>query len=624
VKRLYNIDINRIYLTGGSMGGAGTWWIGLSYPDLFAAIAPIMGPTEFAFWNSPLTEKLSPIRQFISEQSSALWIAENALNLPTFCNHGVQDEIVPIEQSRKIVNRLKDLGYEIKYIEHPEAAHGGFKPEMDYEIYDWFENLRRNPFPKQIVYKTGSLKHAGAYWVKISRFINLLKFASIEAEITSPNVIEMKTDNIAQFSLTFSDELVNIKQPVKISINGKLHFQKEISDNKKVTFSAQLSKQGEIIDWTEENSWEGNKLIKNSDLQGQIIDAYNAGFMLVYGTSGSEQETIVNKNEAAAFSDQWRSWQHVSCRIKSDVEVTSEDVLNYNLILFGSPNSNVMAKKVNTHLPIRFEINAIVAGEKRFVGDDVGLAMIYPNPLNQNRYCVIQAGISWHGTSGIVKRLGSEFDYIIFDSRTMGINIRQCNLTIDGTPLLWGFFDQDWQLSNKYQWQGDQKLRNKIKSRQLPQLIFTKFDDSSVYLSDFKPDSINQWTGFPEMDRNFWGYPFQINGKQYKKGISIFPNSELIYHPNSEWDKFSAILSADLNPHSNLKKENYKSGKIQFGVYGDGDELFVSRVMDVNSESQVVEIPIRGIHELKLVVRTQDWLPFFAQCGNWIDAKLVR
>ena len=53
VQRLYSIDPDRIYLTGGSMGGWGAWNIGLRCPDMFAALAPVMGPTEFAFWAGP-------------------------------------------------------------------------------------------------------------------------------------------------------------------------------------------------------------------------------------------------------------------------------------------------------------------------------------------------------------------------------------------------------------------------------------------------------------------------------------------------------------------------------------------------------------------------------------------
>ncbi|HEX9973469.1 MAG TPA: prolyl oligopeptidase family serine peptidase, partial [bacterium] len=354
VKRLYHIDENRIYLTGGSMGGAGTWNIGLSYPDQFAAIAPIMGPTEFAFWNNPSVENLSPVRKFILEQRSALSIAENALNLPMFCNHGILDDIVPIEQSRKMVKRFSDLGYEITYVEHPEAAHGGFKPEMDYEIHDWFENFQRNPYPKRIIYKTGNLKHPGAYWVRINRFIDLLKFATIEAEITSPNLIEVKTDNVAEFSLTFSDELVNIKLPVKISVNGRLCFQGELSDDKKITSLARSSKQGKIIDWSESDLKKNSSFAKNSVLAGPIIDAYNSSFMLIYGTIGTGQETSVNKQEAETFVDQWRSWQHMWCRIKSDTDVTADDIANFNLILFGNTDCNAMTKKVNASLPIRF------------------------------------------------------------------------------------------------------------------------------------------------------------------------------------------------------------------------------------------------------------------------------
>lgn len=622
VQRLYSIDENRIYLTGGSMGGAGTWWIGLSYPDRFAAIAPIMGPTEFAFWNNPISETIPPFRKFIIDKMSALSLAENALNLPVFCNHGVLDDIVPVEQSRQMVKRFSELGYQIKYVEHPEAAHGGFPPAMDDEIYDWFENLQRNPAPPKVVYKTGSLKHPGAYWVKIHRFIDLLKFASIEAELTSPNRVEVKTDNVAEFSLTFSEELFNIAVPLELIINGQSSYRGPIPEARTLTWQAQFSPIQKISAWSPVDSASTGRLCKDEFLTGPISDAYNSGFMLVYGTIGSELESTINEREAQAFVEQWRSWQHSSCRLKKDVEVTAEDLADFHLILFGNAGSNSILKKVNESLPIRFDGRSIIAGKKRFSGDDVGLAMIYPNPLNQKKYVVVLGGNSWRGTQHIVKRIGMEFDYIIFDDRTMGINVHQGNLTIDGTPLLCGFFDQDWRLAEKYQWAGDQRVRNKIKPRQISQRLLSETKDAAVYLSDVQPDSVNQWTGVPELNRNFWGRPFQINGKKFQKGISVFPNSEIIYRLDGRWHTFSAVVSADLNPYANLKKEDYRGGKIQFGVYGDGDELFVSRVMDVNASPQKIEIPITGIKELKLVVRTQDWLPYFAQCANWIEAVI--
>lgn len=624
VKRLYSIDENRIYLTGGSMGGAGTWWIGLSYPDRFAAIAPIMGPTEFAFWNNPISDDVPRFRKFIIDKMSALSLAENALNLPVFCNHGVLDDIVPVEQSRKMVKRFSELRYDIKYIEHPNAAHGGFLPAMEYEIYDWFENLQRNPYPKKVVYKTGNLKHPGAYWVTIHRFIDLLQFAAIEAEVSSPHRIEVKTDNVAEFSLTFSEELVNIAVPLELIINGQTSYRGPIPEARTLTWQAQFSPSQKIHAWLAVDSAATGRLIKDAIVTGPIIDAFNAGFVLVYGTTGTEQESWVNQQEALRFDEQWCSWQHSRCRIKKDVDITDEDIANFHLILFGNARSNAILGKLNSRLPIRFERNSIVAGPERFAGRDVGLAMIYPNPLNQRKYVVVLGGNSWRGTQQIVKRIGTEFDYIIFDDRTLGINVPQGNLTIDGTPLLCGLFDQDWQLAEKYQWSGDQRIRKKIKPRQISQRMLSETKDAAVYLSDVQPHSVDQWMGVPELDRNFWGRPFQINGKKFQKGISVFPNSEISYQLDGRWHTFSAVVSADLNPYANLQKENYRGAKIQFGVYGDGDELFVSRAMDVNSEPQSIVIPIAGIEQLKLVVRSQDWLPYFAQSGNWIEAKVVR
>ena len=135
---------------------------------------------------------------------------------------------------------------------------------------------------------------------------------------------------------------------------------------------------------------------------------------------------------------------------------------------------------------------------------------------------------------------------------------------------------------------------------------------------------MTQVNGDPDYDRNYWGMPFSLNGQVMVKGIGVMPNSEISYRLEGEWDRFSAILSADLNPFSGQHRHDYKGGKIQFGIWGDGRQLFMSKVMDVNSEPQPVDIPLTGITKLTLTVRTQDWLPYFAQSASWMDAKLTR
>jgi pimeloyl-ACP methyl ester carboxylesterase len=609
VRRLYSVDENRIYLTGGSMGGAGTWHIGLSYPDLFAAIAPIMGPTELLFWTGLKPEQLSPVQQFIFERNSALFKAENARNLPVFCNHGVRDDIVPIEQSRKIVQRLRDLGYPIHYQEHPAAAHGSFPPEMDSAIYDGFEPLNREPNPFRVTLRTGHLKHNQAYWVTLDGIENQIQFAEIDAEIISKNQLQIRTQNVVRFSLNLPPELIEPKTDIKFKID----------DSK----SIKIRGTGGQLTFVKETNWQiasavpVNRLQKTPHLAGPISEAFNSGFLLVYGT---DTDTQINRREAERFSQQWETGQHVPCRILPDTAVTGDEIRRFHLILVGGPQANRLTQKINADLPIRFAGGTIVAGTQQFSGDDVGLAQIYPNPLNPEKYVVILAGITGAGTDGVVKRIGTEFDYLIFDGKTVGLNFLQGNLAIEGTPLRCGFFDSDWQLTEKFQVAANPILRGKILPRRLPQFTEIPAGVTTFELSNLKPIRIEQVHGWPECDRDCWGQAFSTDST----GVGVFPNSVLIYHLADNWNNFKATLAPTLNPYFSSKKTDEPGGRFQFGVFGDGDELFVSEVMTANSAPQPIQVDIRGVRELKLVVRSQNWLPNVTLGASWIGARLTR
>ena len=623
VQRLYSIDPDRIYLTGGSMGGWGAWNIGLRCPDMFAALAPVMGPTEFGFWTGPEPRWPCALRRFILDKHGALALAENSLNLPLFCNHGALDDIVPVAQSRKMVERLKRSGKDIRYVEHPQAKHGGFPPEMDHAIFDWFEGLRRDPQPRRVRFKTSDLKHGGAYWVKIESFLDPLDFASLEAEVAHPNKILVRTQNVGRFRLALPEPLILAKDALTVRIDGR-EYHPRVPENRELAFVAARSKSGRRLPWSAAKALVVEGRVKKACLSGPIRDAMNAGFILVYGSSGSAQEAAVNRQEAQNCRSQWESWQHVACRMKRDRDVTADDMERCNIILFGGPDSNAIVRKINARLPIRFGRGSVIAGKRRFAGEQVGLAMIYPNPLNENRYAVIQAGVSWQGTLDITRRLGSEFDYIVFDERTLGLPRPQGNLTVDGTPLLCGFFDQHWRLAESCQRPADPKTRKNILPRKLPAQSMATMGGLELYLSDMPPASMEQAAGTPQSDRTFWGSPFRARSKTYAKGLGVFPHSKLVYRARGRWKYFSAVLTADMNPHVGMRRKDYKGGKLQFGIYGDGHELFVSNAMDVHSPPQEISVPIEGIDALALVVRTQDWLPAFAQGASWVDAKLTR
>jgi predicted esterase len=118
VRRAYNIDADRIYLTGHSMGGFGTWSIAMNHPDVFAALAPISGGSTPA--------NMSKIA-----------------HIPQIVVHGDKDPTVPVERSRVMVEAGKKLGAEIKYIEVPGGDHGNIVTPNFPAVFDWFDSHKR-------------------------------------------------------------------------------------------------------------------------------------------------------------------------------------------------------------------------------------------------------------------------------------------------------------------------------------------------------------------------------------------------------------------------------------------------------------------------------------------------
>lgn len=124
VQARYHVDPDRVYLTGLSMGGYGTWHLAVEYPDRFAAIAPICGGS---LWAYGLPERVPAIS-----------------HVPAWVFHGAQDDVVPLEASEVLVNTLKAGGGEVRFTVYPEAKHDSWTETYDNpELYTWFLAQRR-------------------------------------------------------------------------------------------------------------------------------------------------------------------------------------------------------------------------------------------------------------------------------------------------------------------------------------------------------------------------------------------------------------------------------------------------------------------------------------------------
>lgn len=113
------IDVSRIYVTGISMGGYGTWDIVCRRPGLFAAALPICGGGDTA-------------------------MAPKIANVPIWAFHGSDDQAVPVCRSRKMVSALWEAGSNAHYREYPDAPHDVWTATYrDPAVLRWFFAQRR-------------------------------------------------------------------------------------------------------------------------------------------------------------------------------------------------------------------------------------------------------------------------------------------------------------------------------------------------------------------------------------------------------------------------------------------------------------------------------------------------
>jgi poly(3-hydroxybutyrate) depolymerase len=147
VRRAYKIDADRISLTGLSMGGGGTWTIGLRHPELFAALAPVCGVTDVRTWIR--REEIPEYDYKVLEEMSPPALAENAAHMRVFIFHGDADPVVPVNDSRRMVARYRALGWlgkNVTYTEYPGVDHRAWTPAYkDAQLLRTLAGLKRDP-----------------------------------------------------------------------------------------------------------------------------------------------------------------------------------------------------------------------------------------------------------------------------------------------------------------------------------------------------------------------------------------------------------------------------------------------------------------------------------------------
>lgn len=449
-KRDYRIDEDRILARGFSMGGAACWQFAVHYPGLWAAAQPGAGFSETPEF----------LRTFQGETLNAPWWQKKlwrwydathwALNLTNFPVIAYSGEIDRQKQAADaMVAAAEKEGLRLVHLVGPETAHA-FHPETLAEIESRLAaiaSLGRNRVPDTVRFITHTLRYPESHWVRVDGLKEHWEPGRIEATLAKPERITIKTSGLTSFSLHFRSgecPLDPIASPVASVDEQDLTLNRPGSDR---SFSAFFQRDPSGTWTASDNPFPTGGLAKRTGLQGPIDDAFTDSFLHV-APSGKPQHDLhgewVHAERERALRE-WRRQFRGEARRSTDASLTTDQVRDHHLVLWGDPSANSTLAKILDRLPVTWNRNELIVAGKTYDPSHHTLAMIYPNPENPDRYVVLNSGFTYREYDYLnnARQTPKLPDWAVIDLRTPP------GSQYPGKVVAAGFFDETWQFKRQ-------------------------------------------------------------------------------------------------------------------------------------------------------------------------------
>jgi dienelactone hydrolase len=423
VQARYRVDEDRIAVRGFSMGGAACWQFAVHYPDRWVAANPGAGFSETPeFLKFFQKETLAP-----AWYEEKLWhmydctdYAVNLSNCPTVAYSGEND--VQKQAADIMEAALAKEGMELVHIIGPKTAHS-YHPEARAKVDQLMSEIvqrGRQRVPRHVHLVTFTLKYNKQGWVRIDGISQHWERARVDGEVTQGGKIVLGTQNVTDLTLAFPPGWypLDVTQPPEITVDGQ---------------------RGLVLRPRSEGS-----LYKRHNLQGPIDDAFMDSFLFVRPTGKCKSEAVDRwvHAELDRAIEHWRRHFRGAARVKDDTAVTDADISTTNLVLWGDAASNNLIRRVAGRLPIRREGDQIVAGTERFAAEHHVPLLIYPNPLNPDRYVVLNSSFTFREYDYLnnARQVPKLPDWAIVDVRTPP------GSRYPGKIVAADFFGEAWEL----------------------------------------------------------------------------------------------------------------------------------------------------------------------------------
>ena len=434
----YEIDRNRIYLLGDSLGGYGCWLIGGRYPDKFAAVVPDGGYT-FEYMNNFLS---LPLLQLWSKPSNPGYVLQ------------------------QVINHLHNEGADASYydLRNLTGKQKSDKIQKPQKIEQWLKGKKRNVQPDKVSYSTyGDID--GAYWVRnimpewfgrqgmVSASIkeeypmsnteySMSKYKEqiTNCELRITNEICVRTENVGSFSLDlrkgrflkFKNWEVVIDDKIKTNAPSGKMFSFEFKTNVESCLN-KVARLDPKRGYDEKLASSRSEVLKKNGFCGGICDVVCDSFIFAYNAKdkkAKERAESFNKAITGIGANQFDG----NFKVVPDTNLTKDICEKYNVILFTSEEKPGKFLKDNIeNLPFEFvdgclDFKIVRKDAEDSVPPKDEFAFVYPNPAAANRYLLT----------------------VTMTNLTPKILINERNDIIYGYRR--GSFDKNW---DKIQWQDE-------------------------------------------------------------------------------------------------------------------------------------------------------------------------
>ncbi|WP_295128125.1 PHB depolymerase family esterase [uncultured Chitinophaga sp.] len=437
-------DPQHIYLTGHSMGGHGTWFLGATYPDKWAAIAPCAGyPTLKGYGSADgliPDSASSPMEQMLlrsGNQSDVIKLVNNYKPMGVYVFHGDADRTVSVNYARQMRGLLGQFHTDFSYNEYVGGEHWFGDISVDWKpIFDFFKWHQRplDTAVNSIDFITSNPGISASFrWASVIQQQHALQYSRIQLQRNrGGKTITATTENVRILRLDLKDFAAGTD--VKLTIDGA---------NINLTANTDpVYLQNTAGKWSVGS--QPSLAAKGPHRYGTLKDAFNHQMVFVYSTGGTKEENELSFNKARYDAETWYYRGNGAIDIIADKDYSTAKYKDRGVIIYGNKSTNKAWNTLLSGCPIQVERNKVSAGGKQWTGGDMSACFVWPLPGSD----VASVGvITGTGAMGMKAAYANQYfagasgfpDFMIYDAKMLMTGVNEVKMS--------GFYDQAWKLN---------------------------------------------------------------------------------------------------------------------------------------------------------------------------------